>query len=89
MNKKVILTLLAALMLSGTAFASTQVPVVAEIQELAFETLDVDQDNAISKEEAGASDALQLSFESADANQDGSLDAAEYAAIMTPPAEEK
>ncbi len=89
MNKKVILTLMAALMFTGTTYASTQEQIVTEVQDVAFEALDVNQDSAISKEEAAASEALQLGFESADANQDEKLDAAEYAAIMTPLAEEK
>jgi len=89
MNKKGLLTLLAALMIAGTAFASTQEQVVTEEQAVTFEALDVDQDSAISKEEAAACEALQQGFESADANQDGKLDAAEYAAIMTPLTEEK
>lgn len=67
MNTKTALAILAAAALSGTAFAAD------------MQTLDTNQDNQISQDEAQADPALVEKWAELDANQDGVLDQEEFA----------
>lgn len=73
MNKKTLLTLVAALMIACPAFASND-----NDHLMPFEAVDANHDNFISQEEAIAVEGLTEIFAKVDANQDGMMDATEY-----------
>ncbi len=67
MNTKIALAVLAAAALSSTAYASD------------MQTLDTNQDNQISQDEAQADSTLMEQWADLDTNQDGVLDQEEFA----------
>lgn len=93
MTNTIKLAALAALIASGSAFGqepnppaeqppATETPQAQDDQSGSlpeFGTLDLNQDGAISKEEAAAHVGLTEAFSTSDADQDGKLTAAEYA----------
>ncbi len=83
MNKKALMTLIAALMISGTAFAASNE------QAPTFEALDTNKDSVISKEEAVAMEELAQDFEKADVNQDNNIDESEYTLVVNAEVEKK
>lgn len=82
MNNKYIL-LSAAALVAGSLLA----PVSAEETTNGFAALDIDNNGAISAEEAQASESLSAAWPTLDANLDGQIDAAEFSALETPKSE--
>jgi hypothetical protein len=80
MIKKHMLTALVLMAVSGFAWAGTAA------DKSSFEALDTNHDGQISRDEAKKSADVSKKFVQADTNQDGKLDAAEFAALETAPA---
>ena len=77
-------TAIAALALSGAAFAATVAGVDTDVNAnatgtLSLPSMDKDADGKISKTEAGSNPELAKQFDKLDANKDGNLDQAEFA----------
>jgi Ca2+-binding EF-hand superfamily protein len=81
MMKKLTLTALALMTVSGFAWAGSG--------KVSFQDLDTNHDGQISLEEAKKAPDIAKKFVKADTNQDGKLDEAEFAAMEIMPKETK
>jgi outer membrane murein-binding lipoprotein Lpp len=74
--------LLACVLFAGPVAAAQSDKAATPSPDAAFQQLDTNHDNRISKEEARRMEGLQEAYGSADANRDGALDQKEFRALL-------